>query len=121
MSLPIVIGVGLLGGLGAVFRFALDGVVAGRAGGQFPFGTLLVNVLGAFVLGILAGAAVGGSAYRLEATGFIGGFTTFSTWAFETHRLGEDGQVSLGVLNVVVSLALGIAAAWAGRQIGAAL
>lgn len=121
MSLPIVVAVGVVGGAGAVARFALDGLVAGRAGRQFPFGTLLVNIVGAFALGILAGAAVSGNAYRLEATGLIGGFTTFSTWAFESHRLGEDGQVALGALNIVISLGLGVTAAWAGRHIGAGL
>jgi CrcB protein len=114
----IVVAVGLVGGMGAVARFALDGLVADRAGREFPFGTLLVNVLGALVLGVLVGAAVERNAYRLLGTGLIGAFTTFSTWAFESHRLGEDGELGLGVVNFAVSLALGIGAAWAGRQIG---
>jgi CrcB protein len=114
----IVVAIGLLGGVGAVGRFALDGLVAARAGRAFPFGTLVVNLLGALLLGLLVGATVGGNAYRLEGTGLIGGFTTFSTWVFESHRLGEDGELGLGVLNFAVSLALGIGAAWLGRQIG---
>lgn len=118
MTPPIVIAVGLVGGAGAIARFALDGAVTRRAGREFPFGTLLVNVLGAFVLGMLAGAAVSGNAYRVLGTGLIGAFTTFSTWAFESHRLGEDGRIVLGIVNFVVSLALGILAAWAGRQVG---
>lgn len=121
MSPLVVVGIGLLGGLGAVARFALDGLVAARAGRAFPFGTLLVNLLGAIVLGILVGAGVAGNAYRLEGTGLIGGFTTFSTWVFESQRLGEDGELGLGVLNLAVSLSLGIGAAWLGREIGGRL
>ena len=118
MTPPIVIAIGLVGGAGAIARFALDGAVGRRAGRDFPFGTMLVNILGAFVLGVLAGAAVSGNAYRVLGTGLIGAFTTFSTWAFESHRLGEDGRIALGVVNFAVSLALGIGAAWAGRQVG---
>jgi CrcB protein len=51
----------------------------------------------------------------------IGAFTTFSTWAFESQRLGEDGRLDLGAANFLVSLVLGVAAAWAGRKLGAAL
>ncbi len=121
MTPLMVIAVGVVGGVGAVVRFALDGSVAGRAGRELPFGTLLVNVLGALVLGFLVGAAVDRNAYRILGTGLIGAFTTFSTWAFESHRLGEDGELGLGVLNFALTLALGIGAAWAGRQIGALL
>jgi fluoride exporter len=117
----VVIGIGLAGGIGAVARFALDGLVGGRVASEFPLGTLVVNLLGAFVLGVLVGAAVGGDAYRLEGTGLIGGFTTFSTWVFESHRLGEDGELRLGVLNLAVSLGLGLGAAWAGKRIGSSL
>lgn len=115
----MVIAVGLVGGVGAIARFALDGLVAGRAGREFPFGTLLVNVLGAFVLGLLVGAAVDRNAYRLVGTALIGAFTTFSTWVFESHRLGEEGDLGLGVLNFGISLIVGVSAAWAGRHVGA--
>jgi fluoride exporter len=121
MSPLAVIGVGLLGGVGAVGRFALDGGVSGRLGREFPYGTLAVNVLGSFVLGVLVGAALSQSAYRLLGTGLIGAFTTFSTWAFESHRLGEDRRLRAGLLNFAVSLILGVLAAWAGRRLGAAL
>lgn len=118
MTPVIVVAVGLAGGVGAVARFALDGLVAGRVGRQFPFGTLAVNLLGAFALGVLVGATVTGDAYRVWGIGLIGGFTTFSTWVFESHRLGEDGELGLGALNFAVSLALGIGVAWLGRQTG---
>ena len=121
MSLLVVAGVGALGGFGAIARFLLDGSVSGRLGRGFPFGTLAVNVSGAFVLGALAGATLSDTAYRLAGLGLIGGFTTYSTWALESHRLAEDGALRHGLLNLAVSLALGIPALWAGRHLGAAL
>jgi CrcB protein len=121
MSAAIVIGVGLLGGLGAVARFLLDGSVAGRLGRDFPYGTLAVNLTGAFVLGLLVGAALSDDAFRLLGTGLVGAYTTFSTWALESHRLGEDGDLARGVANFAVSLVLGVSAAWLGRHLGAAL
>jgi fluoride exporter len=114
-------GIALLGGLGAIARFLLDGAVASRLGRAFPFGTLAVNLTGAFALGVLDGAAVGGDALRLAGVGFLGAYTTFSTWAFEAHRLGEDGRVRLGVANLLVSLALGLGCAWLGHELGTAL
>jgi len=121
MSVGMVIGVGLLGGVGAVSRFLLDAAVSTRARRAFPFGTLAVNLSGAFLLGILVGAAVGTGAYRLVGVGLLGAYTTFSTWALESHRLSEDGEGRLGAANVLVSLALGIVVVWLGRKIGAGL
>jgi CrcB protein len=121
VSVAVVIGVGLVGGAGASARFLLDGAVSSRTGGSFPWGTLVVNLSGAFALGVLAGTAVEGDALRLAGTGFLGAFTTFSTWVYESHRLGEDGELRMGVVNLLASLALGIAAVWLGRHVGAAL
>jgi CrcB protein len=118
MSAGLVVGIGVIGGLGALARFAVDGIVAQRAGRAFPYGTLVVNLLGAFGLGVLVGAAAGADADRLLGTGLIGAFTTFSTWVFESQRLGEDGRLRLGLLNFAVSLVLGVLAAWAGRHVG---
>jgi CrcB protein len=109
------IGVALLGGLGACGRFLLDGAIAARA---FPFGTLAVNVSGAFALGVLAGAGVSSDAYLLAGTATLGSYTTFSTWMFETQRAAEDGRSGVAVANVVVSVALGLGAAALGRAIG---
>jgi CrcB protein len=118
MSLALAVGVGLVGGVGAIARFALDGALAEQVGRQFPYGTLVVNALGTFLLGVLVGVVLSQNAYRLVATGFIGAFTTFSTWALESHRLSEDGQLRLGGLNFIVSLIVGVGAAWAGRRLG---
>jgi CrcB protein len=121
VSAAVVLAVGVVGGVGAIARLLLDGAVSERVGGGFPFGTLLVNVTGAFILGALFGAALDADAYRIAGTGLIGGFTTFSTWELESHRLGEDGQLRVGVLNFAISIGLGVAAAWAGRRLGMAL
>jgi CrcB protein len=121
MSLPVVLAIGVLGGIGAIARFLLDGAVAQRLGRDFPYGTLAVNLSGALALGLLVGLTLTGDAYRLAATGLLGAYTTFSTWMFESHRLAEDGRLRLGALNVVASLVLGVGAVWLGRRIGAAL
>ena len=121
MSAAVLVGVGAVGGLGALARFALDGAVSQRAGRALPAGTFAVNIVGAFVLGLLVGAALRGDALRLAGTGALGSFTTFSTWMFETHRLGEDGDLPFAALNVAASLGAGLGAAALGRAIGGAL
>jgi CrcB protein len=117
----VVVGVGLLGGAGAVARFLLDGAVASRVASAFPFGTLAVNLVGALALGVLHGAGVDGDALRLAGTGLLGAYTTFSTWMLESHRLGEDGRLRVGVANLLVSLALGLACVCLGDRLGGAL
>jgi CrcB protein len=115
------IGVGLVGGVGAVARFLLDGRVSQWAGRSLPLGTFVINVSGAFVLGLIAGLALSTDTSLLLGTAAVGSYTTFSTWMLETHRLGEDGQLRLGVANAVVSVVLGVGAAAIGRVIGAHL
>ena len=117
----IVVAIAVVGGIGAIARFLLDGTVSSRLGRAFPYGTLAVNLTGAFTLGVLDGAAVGGDALKVAGVGFLGAYTTFSTWTLEAHRLGEDGRAGLGLANLLVSLALGIGCAWLGRQLGIAL
>ena len=121
MSVAVVIAVGAVGGIGAIARFLVDAAVANRLGRDFPYGTLVVNLSGTLALGVLAGIALDANAYRIAATGLLGAFTTFSTWALESHRLGEDGRLHIGALNFAISMGLGVAVAWAGRELGAAL
>jgi fluoride exporter len=121
VSAVVLLGVGLLGGAGALGRFLVDAAVSARVSDRFPWGTLVVNLGGALALGVLVGAAVTSDALRLAGTGLLGAYTTFSTWMFESHRLAEDGQGRLGAANLLGSLALGVAAAWLGRRIGASL
>ena len=121
MSTLVWIGVALLGGVGALLRFGVDGLVQGRTTGEFPFGTLTVNVSGSFCLGMLTGLSITGDALLLAGTGLLGSFTTFSTWMLETERLAEDGESRISVANLVVSFGGGVAAALLGWVIGAAL
>jgi CrcB protein len=121
MSALTLLTIAVLGGVGAVGRFLVDGMIAGRLGREFPFGTLVVNLTGTVALGILFGAAVSDDVLRLAGTGLLGSYTTFSTWALESHRLGEDGQRAAGVLNFAASLVLGVVIAWIAQQVGAAL
>jgi fluoride exporter len=116
--LALWLGVGVLGGAGAIARFLLDSLVSARADGGFPLGTLAVNLSGTTVLGFLAGVALRGDALLLAGTAAIGAYTTFSTWMFESHRLAEDDRARMLVANVAVSLVLGVLAAAIGRAIG---
>ena len=108
----------VIGGAGSVLRFYVDGLVSAVAGRDFPLGTMVINVSGAVVLGLLSGLALNPSQALLFGTAAIGSYTTFSTWMLETQRLTEERQHRKAVLNIVVSLALGIAAAAFGRLIG---
>jgi CrcB protein len=114
-------GVVVLGGVGAVLRFVVDGTVGARIGGSFPYGTLVVNLSGAFVLGLLNGLALSPNAALLAGTATVGAYTTFSTWMFETQRLGEDRQVRYLLGNLGISLVAGLAVAALGRWIGTLL
>ncbi len=120
MTAPVLLAIGLLGGAGAVVRYGVDAAVSARAGRAFPpLGILVVNVSGAFLLGLLVGATVHGDAYRLAATGLLGSYTTFSTWMFDSHRLATGGRRSGATLNLAAGLALGLLAVWLGRELGA--
>jgi CrcB protein len=121
MTPPLWIAVAALGSVGSIARFLLDGAVSARARGPFPLGTLAVNASGALVLGLLAGTTLSGDALTLAGSATIGSYTTFSTWMLETHRLGEDGRLLLGTLNVLVSILVGLGAALLGQTIGQAL
>lgn len=118
MTAAIWVGVVVLGGVGAVLRFLLDGEINRWAKTKLPIGTLVINVTGAMLLGFLAGADLSGAATLILGTGLLGAYTTFSTWMFETQRLVEERQVIHAAGNVVVSLSLGIAAAALGLWLG---
>jgi CrcB protein len=121
VTFPVVLGIAVLGGAGAVARFLLDAAVSARAGRTFPWGTLAVNLTGAFVLGVLTGVALSGDLARLLGTGVLGAYTTYSTWMLESQRLGEDGRLPAALANLVIALVLGLAAAALGRAIGEGL
>jgi CrcB protein len=95
----------------------VDRAIARRVARPFPFGTLTVNISGAALLGFLGGLALSKDAALLTGTAFVGAYTTFSTWMLETQRLGEERQTWAAVANIVVSVALGMAAALLGQWV----
>lgn len=114
------------GAAGAASRYAVDSWISGASGGQFPWGTLAVNVVGAFALGILV--AVTTERLLLDENwrigigiGFLGSFTTFSTYAYESVELAEDSAWLLAATNVVAMVAIGLLAAFAGLAVGRSL
>jgi CrcB protein len=115
------LGVAVLGGLGAVARYRVGAAVAARVAGDFPLGTLLVNLTGTLALGVLAGAAAPASAQLLLGIGFLGGYTTFSTWMVESGRSGEAREVVLLIANIAVPMQLGFGAAALGYLLGQAM
>jgi fluoride exporter len=114
-------GVAVFGALGALARFRLDAAVSARFPSDFPNGTLAVNLTGAFVLGALVGGGISHRALFVFGTGFLGGYTTFSTWMVESERLGELGEVALLFANLVVSMFLGLGLAVLGWLAGRAV
>ncbi|MGC8468383.1 MAG: fluoride efflux transporter CrcB [Acetobacteraceae bacterium] len=113
------------GALGSMARFWLADVMARLTGPRFPWGILLINVLGSFVIGFfgtLTGAggpfAVPGNVRIFVLVGLCGGFTTFSSFSLQTFELFRAGEALLGGLNVLASVALCLAAVWAGAVLG---
>jgi CrcB protein len=119
--------VALFGGTGSIARFVVDGLVGERAGdgwlggGSFPWGTFVVNISGAALLGGVSGAALTGNALILAGTATLGSYTTLSTWMLESHRLGQDDQLVIAAVNLLGSLVVGFAAVALGHAVGAAL
>ena len=121
MTVAVLIGAGLLGGVGSVGRVLLDAAISSRRTSSFPLGILVVNVSGSFALGVLVGAGLGPDPLRLLGGGLIGGYTTFSTWVLESRALARSGARPLAAVNIVVSLLAGLLAVWLGRELGIAL
>jgi fluoride exporter len=124
--MPIPLATALAGALGALSRYGLDGLIARRAPGAFPWGTFVINVSGSFLLGLAFTLTT--ERYRVDpwlrsgiAIGFLGAYTTFSTLSFETYRLAEDGALGLAAANAFGSLAAGLGAVYLGVVAGRAL
>jgi len=114
-----IIVVALGGALGAVARYWLGGLLSSRWPMQFPLGTFVINVTGSFIIGFfltLVGQriAIHPNWRLLIAVGFVGAYTTFSTFEYETLKLLEEGNVLSAALNVFLSLAAGFVAVWLG-------
>ena len=118
----IVLWVALAGGVGAVARFVLDGLVRSRLASWFPVGTVVVNVTGSFVLGLVTGLALAHAVPEelrlVVGTGFCGGYTTFSTASFETVRLVEQRRVGAALLSGVGTLVVTVCVAGLGLWLG---
>jgi CrcB protein len=110
-----------VGGVGAITRFLLDAEIGSRFGRDFPYGTLLVNLTGSFVLGLLTGLGLTTDGLLIAGTATVGSYTTFSTWMLESQRLTEDGDPRATTMNLLLSIIVGVAAAALGRTIGAHL
>src|SRR5437868_5176362 len=109
------------GAAGSVLRYAMQGWVQRAANSGFPFGTLVVNVLGCLLIGFLTATFTGPKLIRAEyrvglIVGILGGFTTFSTFGWETFSLTNDRQLGLAALNILLSCALGLIAVWVGYR-----
>jgi CrcB protein len=111
------------GAIGAPVRYLVDGAVAVRTEGVFPWGTFIVNATGSLLLGFLTGLALyhafPSTPKVVLGTGFCGAYTTFSTFTFETMRLAEEGAISEAIRNTVGTLITGAAAAAAGIALAA--
>lgn len=122
--LPKLLMLGLAGALGALSRYGLAGLVQRWAGGSFPLGTFVVNILGCFLFGLIWGLLEHrlGPQFRLVVlTGFMGAFTTFSTFAFESAGLLQHGQWAWALLNLAGQNVLGLALVIAGLALGRAV
>jgi len=113
-----------IGGLvGSVARYWLSGAVQDVTGPTFPSGTLAVNIVGSFVIGLVMALALergllGDESRILLTTGFCGGFTTMSTFSYETLALLRDGENTLALWNVTASFVACVGAAWLGNTVG---
>jgi CrcB protein len=112
------VGLSLAGGLGAAARFVVDGAVRGRIRWPYPFGTTVVNVSGSlllgFVMGLVLGQGLGAEWGLVLGTGFLGGYTTFSTASFETVRLLQQRRYAAAFANGAGMLVTAVAAAALG-------
>jgi len=118
--------VGLGGFFGSIARFWLGSYVTYRMGARFPYGTFIINISGSFLIGLIVTLLAerthwSANLLYLIPIGFIGAYTTFSTFELEVFRSVRSGDVLLALLYVTVSVCLGFAAVWLGILSGRAL
>ena len=124
MSRYLAVAIG--GALGAMARYWIGSLVGERFPTRFPLGTFLINVSGSFIIGLFLTLVSDRMSihpnWRLAiAVGFVGAYTTFSTFEYETFKLLESGNSTSAFMNVIVSLTLGFLAVWGGIEIGRAI
>lgn len=118
--------VGIGGFVGAIARFMLGSYIANRMGSRFPYGTFVINMSGSFLIGLILTMLTQRTAMSpnwryLIPIGFIGAYTTFSTFEYETLRTVQDGQMLIAMANIVLSVIVGFVAVWLGVVAGRAL
>lgn len=122
MTPVLVLAVAVGGGLGAVARLMLDGFLRSRVRVGYPLGTTVINVTGSFLLGLVTGLAMAHGLppewRAILGTGFLGGYTTFSTASYETVRLAQQRRYRAALFNGVGMLLLALAAAGLGLWLG---
>ncbi|MGH6958033.1 MAG: fluoride efflux transporter CrcB [Caulobacteraceae bacterium] len=120
--------VALGGALGSMARFGCSSLIAGVAGETFPLGTLVINIVGSFVIGFFGALTgpdgrliVSGDIRQFVMVGVCGGYTTFSSFSLQTLTLAQEGEFLRAGLNVVASVALCLLAVWLGYIAASAL
>jgi CrcB protein len=121
--MPVIVGVALGGALGASARYGLDRLIERRSTAVFPWSTFTINVTGCFLIGLVTAALV--DRHHLPAwlrvgivVGFIGGYTTFSTFVQETYDVGDIHHVAIALAYVIASIAAGLVVLYAGLRVG---
>lgn len=118
----LTVAIALAAGIGALLRYVIDQLVQHRTRGDFPYGTVIINITGSLLLGLVTGLALHHgltpTPTLIIGTGFAGGYTTLSTWAWETLALAETGDLLEASVNILGSFAAGLAAASAGLGLG---
>lgn len=114
------------GALGSILRFWLGSYIGSRTGTRFPYGTFVINVTGSFLIGLVFALLTAKTDWSpnwrcLIPVGFIGGYTTFSSFEYEALRTIQDGQLGLGLLYVALSVCFGFIAVWGGVMTGRAI
>jgi fluoride exporter len=128
MTLQMYLTVATGGALGTIARYFLSGVVANAFGQTFPWGTLIINVTGSFIIGFFGGLTgpdgrlmVSGTTRQFVMTGICGGYTTFSSFSFQTLNLMNDGEWLYAGTNVLGSVVLCLVFVWLGAMAAGAL
>jgi len=110
--------VGIGGAFGSIIRFSLSRFIAEKVNSSLPIGTFIINITGALLLGLFSGLGINHNSYLLIAEGFLGAYTTFSTFAFEGFSLFQDNEKLNAFIYIFVSLLLGLIGFTAGLELG---
>ncbi|NSW90632.1 MAG: fluoride efflux transporter CrcB [Firmicutes bacterium] len=110
--------VGIGGAFGSIARFSLERIITQKTNSSLPIGTFIINITGALLLGLVSGLGINGNLYLLTAEGFLGAYTTFSTFMFEGFNLFQENEKLNAFIYILGSLTLGIIGFAAGLETG---